>query len=157
MIRTFNKQDIDYVIESHCRIYNKEYNFDESFNSFIFDSVSSFLETYEPTKENVWLIDVDGETKGSIGIVKVSDETAQLRWFLIETDQRGKGYGKLLIQKSIDFCKANGYKTIILWTNHLFVSARKMYALFGFNIVETKTQFLSNQNVVEERWELQLG
>ena len=107
-------------------------------------------------KENVWVIDSNGLLKGSIGIVKVSDDIAQLRWFLIEPDQRGRGLGKRLIQKAIEFSKDKNYKTIILWTNTSLYAARKLYESFGFNITEVKNSLLSNQEMVEEKWELKI-
>lgn len=156
MIRSFIERDLDYIVESHSRIYQEEYNFNDSFNEFISDSINSFTKNKNNEKENIWVIDHNGILKGSIGIVKVSDEIAQLRWFLIEPDQRGKGLGKQLIQEAIKFCKDNKYKSILLWTNKSLYAARKLYEDFGFNISESKSIYLSNQDIVEEKWELTL-
>lgn len=156
LIRIINEKDKNYIIESHCRIYRSEYNFDESFRDFITESVNFFMINNDSQKENIWVLDINGVLKGSIGIVKASNEIAQLRWFLLESDQRGKGYGKQLVQEAIDFCKANNYETISLWTNTSLTAARKLYELFGFRISETRNQILSNQVIHEERWELNL-
>lgn len=156
LIRIITEKDKNYIIESHCRIYRSEYNFDESFRDFITESVNFFMINNDSQKENIWVLDINGVLKGSIGIVKVSNEIAQLRWFLLESDQRGKGYGKQLVQEAIDFCKANNYETISLWTNTSLTAARKLYELFGFRISETRNQILSNQVIHEERWELNL-
>lgn len=156
LIRIITEKDKNYIIESHCRIYRSEYDFDESFRDFITESVNFFMINNDSQKENIWVLDINGVLKGSIGIVKASNEIAQLRWFLLESDQRAKDYGKQLVQEAIDFCKANNYETISLWTNTSLTAARKLYELFGFRISETRNQILSNQVIHEERWELNL-
>ncbi|MBR2566944.1 MAG: GNAT family N-acetyltransferase [Paenibacillus sp.] len=156
LIRSCTERDQKYIVESHFRIYQEEYYFDDSFNIFISESIHNFMKNRNEEKENVWVIDSNGLLKGSIGIVKVSDDIAQLRWFLIEPDQRGRGLGKRLIQKAIEFSKDKNYKTIILWTNTSLYAARKLYESFGFNITEVKNSLLSNQEMVEEKWELKI-
>lgn len=65
--------------------------------------------------------------------------------------------GGQLVQKAIDFCREKNYKTIILWTNSELKAARHLYEKFGFRIMETRKETLSNQELVEERWELSLS
>ncbi|WP_019636510.1 GNAT family N-acetyltransferase [Paenibacillus fonticola] len=156
MIRSYMETDLNYIVEAHCRIYQQEYKFDDSFTEFITSSINHFLKNKDDSKENIWFVDQEGILKGSIGIVKVSDEIAQLRWFLIEPDQRGKGLGNQLIHEAISFCKDNHYKTIILWTNQSLHAARKLYEKNGFKVSEVKKSYLSNQEIVEEKWEILL-
>lgn len=143
-------------MEAHYRIYQEEYNFDDSFKEFIADSIVSFSKNRDAEKENIWVVNVNGLVKGSIGVVSVSGDTAQLRWFLIEADQRGKGHGKRLIKEAIQFSKDKNYKNLILWTNRSLSAARNLYEYFRFKITEVKKSFLSNQEILEEKWELKL-
>lgn len=147
------ERDLEYIVEAHCRIYAEEYHFDDSFKEFITGSIDSFRKNKDEEKENIWVVDTNGLLKGSIGVVKVSDEIAQIRWFLIETDQRGKGQGKQLIKEAIQFSKDKNYKSLILWTNNSLSTARNLYESFGFRITETKKSYLSNQEILEEKWE----
>ena len=156
MIRSFKLDDIEYVIHSHYEIYRKEYNFDLSFKEYIVDTVGNFLKKFDSSKENLWILEINQQPKGSIGIVKVDETSAQLRWFLIEPDVRGRGFGSELVQTAIDFCREKRYKTIFLWTNSELTTARRIYEKYGFKITETKRKKLSNQDLIEERWELSL-
>jgi len=156
LIRSYTETDLNYIVESHCRIYQQEYKFDDSFNEFMMDSLNKFLRNKNDKKENIWVVDQEGILMGSIGIVKVSDDISQLRWFLLEPDQRGKGLGNQLIQEAIKFCKDNHYKTIILWTNKSLHAARKLYEKNGFKVSEVKKSYLSNQEIIEEKWEILL-
>ena len=116
VIRMFKLEDADYIINSHYEIYNREYQYDLSFRDFIAESVNGFIKRSD-SKENIWILEIEGEPKGSISIKKVNDKVAQLGLFLVEPDLRGSGYGKQLLQTAIAFCKEKGYQTVILWTN----------------------------------------
>ncbi|WP_181438560.1 GNAT family N-acetyltransferase [Paenibacillus sambharensis] len=158
MIREFkDKTDAEYIMESHWRIYSKEYQYDYTFKQFISEIVTHFLENRNPVREQMWIVDEDGLRHGSIGIVDAGDRTAQLRWFLIEPERRGKGYGTALIEQAIQYCKSvQSYNRIILWTNHALTHARALYARYGFHIAETRMVNLSQQDMLEEKWMLEL-
>ncbi|PZT53448.1 GNAT family N-acetyltransferase [Paenibacillus silvae] len=156
MIRSFIQKDLQYVIEAHIRIYRDEYNYDDSFAVFISDAVQTFAHTGDFTREMLWIVELDHRPCGSIGLTRVNDSTAQLRWFLLEPEARGAGWGRRLIEHVIAYATQRGYRSILLWTNQSLLDARKLYELYGFEIKEIRTQLLSGQELTEERWELDL-
>lgn len=156
MIRFFQTEDADYIIESHYAIYHQEYHFDSTFREFIREGIQSFIGQANRSKESLWVLEIEGNLYGSIGITQLTDQTAQLRWFLINPSQRGNGWGRRLMAIAIEFCKEKRYEKIILWTNQRLVAARSLYQFYGFTIQEKREQFLSNQLIKEERWELDL-
>ncbi|KQY84002.1 hypothetical protein ASD24_09390 [Paenibacillus sp. Root52] len=156
MIRTFEQKDLQYVIEAHIRIYRNEYNYDHSFAIFIEESVREFSRTCRPKKEMIWIVDLDGVATGCIGLVELNEHTAQLRWFLIEPDARNEGWGRQLVEHAIQFAREQDYASILLWTNQDLTGARRLYQSFGFHVAETKRQFLSGQELTEEKWVLPL-
>ncbi|SDS84719.1 Ribosomal protein S18 acetylase RimI [Paenibacillaceae bacterium GAS479] len=153
MIRTFSIEDTDYIINSHYELYNKEFNYDLSFREFITNSVNAFIARSDH-KEQIWILEIEGIQAGSISIKKATEDTAQLGLFLVEPHVRGTGLGQQLLQTAIDFSRESGFKLIILWTNKELVSARRIYANNGFKLIETRTQLLSNKELIEEQWEL---
>ncbi|OAT72965.1 GNAT family N-acetyltransferase [Parageobacillus thermoglucosidasius] len=155
MIRMFKLEDADYIINSHYKIYNREYQYDLSFRDFIAESVNGFIKRSD-SKENIWILEIEGEPKGSISIKKVNDKVAQLGLFLVEPDLRGSGYGKQLLQTAIAFCKEKGYQAVILWTNSELKTARRIYEKNGFQLKETRMRNLSNKELIEEKWELSI-
>ncbi|WAH36105.1 GNAT family N-acetyltransferase [Alicyclobacillus dauci] len=156
MIRSFNNADAEYMVNSHYDIYQREYGYDLSFKEFIENSVNDFVDTADRNCEHIWILDLEGKQRGSIGLTRVNEATAQLRLFLIDPEARGFGFGGKLVKQAIDFARSNKYKKIILWTNSDLKSARHLYNRFGFKLVERKTSTLSNQILTEERWELPL-
>ncbi len=99
MIRTFLQKDLQYVIEAHIRIYQNEYNYDDSFAEFITHAVNSFGCSGNHAREMLWIVELDQTASGSIGLTQVNEHTAQLRWFLIEPEARGAGWGRKLIDR----------------------------------------------------------
>lgn len=93
---------------------------------------------------------------GSIAIVYVDNETAQLRWFLLDAEIRGRGLGKKLITAALDFCREKKYKKVMLMTCSKTTAARALYAKNGFTITETKRHKIWGQQMDEEIWELGL-
>ncbi|WP_054974498.1 GNAT family N-acetyltransferase [Paenibacillus sp. A3] len=153
MIRNFTLDDVDYIINSHYEIYNREFQYDLSFRDFIEKRVKGLVERSDD-KENIWILEVDGKSSGSICIMKINEDSAQLGLFLVAAHVRGAGYGNRLVRTAIDFCKEIGFKRIILWTNSELISARRIYEKNGFQLKETRSQILSNKELIEERWEL---
>lgn len=156
MIRTFVQKDLQYVIEAHIRIYRNEYNYDHSFAEFITNAVNSFGLKGNHSREMLWIVELDQTASGSIGLTQVNENTTQLRWFLIEPEARGAGWGGKLIEQAILFAKEKGYTSVILWTNESLIGARRLYQSVGFEVKEVRKQMLSGQELTEEQWELVL-
>ncbi|MDQ0721750.1 GNAT superfamily N-acetyltransferase [Paenibacillus sp. W4I10] len=156
MIRTFVQKDLQYVIETHIRIYRNEYNYDHSFAEFITHAVDSFGLKGNHSREMLWIVELDQTASGSIGLTQVNENTAQLRWFLIEPEARGAGWGGKLIEQAILFAKEKDYTSVILWTNESLIGARRLYQSVGFEVKEVRKQMLSGQELTEEQWELVL-
>ncbi|OMF67843.1 GNAT family N-acetyltransferase [Paenibacillus sp. FSL R5-0766] len=156
MIRTFVQKDLQYVIEAHIRIYRNEYNYDHSFAEFITHAVNSFGLKGNHSREMLWIVELDQTASSSIGLTQVNENTAQLRWFLIEPEARGAGWGVKLIEQAILFAKEKDYTSVILWTNESLIGARRLYQSVGFEVKEVRKQMLSGQELTEEQWELVL-
>lgn len=156
-VRKFNSTDIQYIINRHRELYKIEYGFTSEFSDYVEIYVTKFNDHYDETKENIWIAESDGEPIGVIAIVKIDNSSAQLRWFLIEPEMRGKGLGSTLMKTAIDFCKEKNYKHVLLWTVNVLETARHLYKSYGFNLTESlDNNTWTNHLVKEERWDLYL-
>lgn len=57
----------------------------------------------------------------------------QLMQMAVETDQQGKGIGKLLVKELLSFCKSNGIKEVVC---HARNNAVPFYLSLGFTIYD---------------------
>ena len=156
-IRGFQPRDIGHVIRRHREMYTAEYGFTPVFSDYVAATVSQFAADYNPLRENLWVAEINQMIVGMIAVVEFDATTAQMRWFLIESEMRGRKLGRRLIQTALDFCKANGYRHVFLWTANILGAARHLYQSYGFALTETKPNDTWTQEpLLEERWDLDL-
>jgi putative acetyltransferase len=101
---------------------------------------------YDPTTDNLYQLFqkekcvyyvtlINDEIIGGAGIFSspgLPAKTCELVKMYLSKNARGKGLGKLLIGKCIDFAKQNGYKNIYLETMPELKKAMSIYEKFGF-------------------------
>lgn len=155
-IRSHRPGDLGYITYRHAVFYSKNYGFDSTFDAYVASGLSDFITRFDPQKEHLWVAETDTTPVGSIAIVKKDETTAQLRWFLVEPEARGKGLGKKLLSETIAFCHRKNYRKIILWTVSNLDIARKLYKHSGFTVSETQTHEIWGQTLTEEMWTLHL-
>lgn len=156
-IRSHRPGDIGYVIHRHGVLYAEEYGFNDQFDAYVAKGMARFVENYNPLKEHLWLVETHSRIVGSVAIVHCDDDTAQLRWLIVEPAQRGKKAGKKLVQEAVRFARQSGYQKVMLWTIDFLHAARKLYSNEGFILIETKQSEVWGKTLTEERWELVLS
>jgi len=155
-IRSHGPGDIGYVIHRHGVLYADEYGFNDQFDAYVAKGMAQFIDNYNPQKEHLWLVEKNSKIVGSVAIVHHNDDTAQLRWLMVEPEERGKKTGERLVQEAVRFARQSGYKKVTLWTIDFLQAARKLYLNKGFVLTETKQSDVWGKVLTEEKWELLL-
>jgi N-acetylglutamate synthase-like GNAT family acetyltransferase len=107
--------------------------------------------------QRIWVVERRNKVVGSIAIVKHTVEEAQLRWLLLDSESRGFGLGRKLVQLALDFCNEIGYRKVFLWTVSILEVAAHLYTSYGFQRTELKTHTIWGQELTEEKYELVLN
>ncbi len=155
-IRSHKPGDIGYIIHRHGVIYAREYGFNVDFDAYVASGMADFIENKTP-EQDLWVAECRDHFAGSVAIVRHDTHTAQLRWLIVEPEQRQRGIGKQLVKQAIRFAADNGYRSVILWTIDFLDSARRIYANTGFQLAETKVTQVWGKTITEECWRLNLG
>src|SRR5213593_1588353 len=156
-IRTSLKPgDIGSVIHLHGTLYAQEYGLDHTFEGYVAVGIGEFAQTYDEQKDYFSVAEIDERIVGSVAIVGLPEQIAQLRWFQVHTDARGKGLGRKLLRDAIEFCRQREYKAIFLWTISELTTAARLYKEVGFRKTEEKTHEIWGKERTEERYELVL-
>lgn len=145
--------DLGYLTFLHGIVYAEEYGYDVKFEAYVADGLANFIESFNPKKDRIWLAERNHQIVGSIAIVGRSDRTAQLRWFLVHPDYRGRGLGKRLLRTALRFCKRN-YSTVFLWTTSELDAARGLYLDAGFRKTRERRHRIWGKMIIEERYDL---
>jgi GNAT superfamily N-acetyltransferase len=144
--------------ELHALYYSRDWDFGPFFEIKVASEMSAFIDHYDPKKDCVWSLLVDGRIEGSLTIDGTSEEenTAHLRWFVMSDKLRGQGAGNFLMEQAVSFCKETGYDKVYLWTFQGLDSARHLYEKFGFELKKELKEKQWGTEVTEQYFELQL-
>lgn len=154
VIRTHRVGDIGWAIERHGQLYADEFGWDESFEALVATLFAQFATQHDPAKERCWIAEVDGERAGCVFMVRNADDpaVAQLRCLLVDPKGRGLGIGKQLVDECMAFAKHAGYAKMMLWTNDVLVSARRIYQAAGFSLVSEQPHRSFGHDLVGQVW-----
>ena len=150
--------DMGWVTERHGVIYGREYGWGPGIEAVTARICADFLEAPDQARQRCWIAERAGERIGCVFMVADADEdnVARLRLLMLEPQARGTGLGRRLVEESIAFARAAGYREIVLWTHQVLTAARRIYAATGFTIERVWTHDHFGQEEVSESWRLRL-
>lgn len=148
--------DMGWVVQSNGILYAQEYGWDENYEALVAQIVADFVKNYDSKRERCWIAEKDGETVGSVFLVKESEKVARLRLLIVDPKARGLGIGKRLVDECTRFARQVGYQKITLWTNSVLLAARSIYQKAGYELVKSEPHHSFGKDLVGETWELKL-
>ncbi len=125
-----SKDDSTAVVDFINGILENE--FSESYHHLAADDLDDVCKSYSGNRDMFLVLKDEGEIIGSVAVKEDAKEVALLRRLFIAPEHRKKGYGKLMVQKAIEFCEKNGYEMISFRGNNQMDSAIKVMERFGF-------------------------
>ena len=149
--------DLGYITYLHGTIYSTEYGFNTTFEPYVAKPLSDFSLSEDKKGQRIWVVERKDKVVGSIAIVRQTVEEAQLRWLILDSDSRGFGLGRKLVELALDFCHDVGYHKVFLWTVSILGVAAHLYTSFGFHRTEWKKNTIWGRELTEEKYELVLN
>ncbi|MFF8843043.1 GNAT family N-acetyltransferase [Streptomyces sp. NPDC015127] len=149
--------DLGWIVQRHGALYAAEYGWNTEFEGLVARIVADFAQDHDPSRERVWIAELDGRPVGSVMCVRDdAPATARLRLLLVEPEARGHGLGDRLVRTAVDFARQAGYRDMVLWTNDVLDSARRIYERTGFTLVAEKPHRSYGAQLVGQDWRLPL-
>lgn len=153
-LRPHRAGDLGWIVQMHGRLYAQEWGYDARFEAAVARIAADFLDRFDPVRERCWMAEMDGETVGSVCLVKKVPTIAKLRLLIVDPRARGLGIGRRLVDECVRFARQAGYRKITLWTHAQLDAARRIYAQCGFVCVDRKRAASFGKRLVDETWEL---
>ncbi|KIQ19979.1 GCN5 family acetyltransferase [Flavobacterium sp. MEB061] len=134
-IRKVEKQDLDFVYKSICELENEELDF-KVFKEIFNENISN--------SKNLYLI-AENENEG-LGFISFHTQNllhhcgrvGEIQEFFIHKSHRGKGIGRQLIEKIMQYANQNNLKSIEVTTNRRRVENVLIYENLGFTLSHNK-------------------
>lgn len=134
-IRKVEKQDLDFVYKAICELENEELDF-KVFKEIFNENISN--------SKNLYLI-AENETEG-LGFISFHTQNllhhcgrvGEIQEFFINKNHRGKGIGRQLIEKIMQFANQNSLKSIEVTTNRKREENVLIYENLGFTLSHNK-------------------
>ncbi len=156
LVRPLRPGDLGWVVQRHGALYAEEYGWDASFEALVARIVADYAERRREGRDEAWIAELEGEPVGCVFCVEKDRDTAQLRLLLVEPRARGLGIGRRLVDECVRFARTAGYRRIVLWTNDVLVSARRIYQAAGFRLLEEERHHSFGHDLVGQTWALEL-
>jgi len=102
----------------------------------IFQKVIPVFISLKPPDGIILILEVDGEAMGMGRLSKLEEGIVEINNMFVSSEQRGKGYGKMMLRSLEDKAHEFGYSTVRLDTGTFNVAAHQMYRKAGY--VETE-------------------
>ena len=78
------------------------------------------------------LLNYSGQIVGTVGILKLKEHECELRKMYLDSSERGKGNGKLLLEHGLNRAKELGFNRVVLETATVLKEAISLYRKYGF-------------------------
>jgi len=150
---------IGQITTLHAVYYKEHWGLDQSFEAQVSRELSDFITHFDEKKDGLWSAVSGNKLAGSIAITGDRDhpDDARLRWYIVDPHYQGRGIGRILIAKAIDFGRETGYKRLYLWTFQGLGQAQSIYEQNGFTIAEERDVEQWGDVIREQQFELFLN
>ena len=149
---SLGKDDLEEIAGLHGLLYSDEFGYDNGFVEYVRETLEEFRGE-RTDRERIWIVEKDHRVVGSLAVLERPGNKAQLRWFILHPELRGRGIGNLLFKKALDFIKKAGYSSAYLTTQSILEAAASVYTRFGFRIAEEWEEDCWGRKLIQQRYE----
>ena len=110
-------------------------NQDLSFQN-IDDELSNFPQKYKEPEGSFIIAKENNDVIGCVGFTNIGDKICEMKRLFVNDNYKGKGIGKKLVEKIIEYAKLKKYKIIRLDTINTMEAALNLYYKIGFYEIE---------------------
>ena len=148
--------DLGRIVSLHGEAYETLEGFGMPFEAYVAQTIAEYVLDND-ARGRIWLAEEGLRLIGCTAIALRDNNTAQLRWVVVEPNSRGTGLGKELVSRALEFCRTGGRDSIHLYTTDGLVESQALYEKLGFKVTSNEVDELWDGPRPLIRMELDLG
>jgi DNA-binding MarR family transcriptional regulator/GNAT superfamily N-acetyltransferase len=157
VLRAPRPGDLGWTIEINAAVYAEQFGWNHEYEALVARIVADYAASHDPRTEAAWIAELDGERVGCVFCMRDKEPgTARLRLLVVDPAARGHGIGRMLVDACIAFARDAGYTQLVLWTNDVLTSARRIYQHAGFELVGEEPHHSFGHDLIGQDWRLAL-
>jgi GNAT superfamily N-acetyltransferase len=124
----------------HATYYGERWTLGPRFEADIAEGLAAFAARYQPGRDGLWTVRDDaGRIRGGavVDARAVAETGAQLRYVILDPGFHGRGLGRELLTRAVEFCDERGHDRVFLWTVDELEAAVHLYEALGFEATDT--------------------
>ena len=125
--------DLGRIIELHGKAYDALPGFGLTFEAYVARTIAEYV-LDNHAKGCIWLAERDDRLIGCTAIVLRDNHVGQLRWVLVDESARGLGLGRQLVDATLEYCRAQGCRSVVLETTDGLPESQALYEKLGFTV-----------------------
>ena len=151
--------DLGWVVMAHGEQYAAEFGWDASFEALVARIVADYAADHDPAREGAWIAERAGRRVGCVFCVRSRPPTTRPPscascWS--RPRAAAWGWGGELVDRTVAFARAAGYRRLVLWTNEPLAAARRIYLERGFRLVDEERHRSFGAELVGQNYVLAL-
>lgn len=125
--------DLGRIVELHGKAYDALPGFGLTFEAYVARTIAEYV-LDNHANGCIWLAERDDRLIGCTAIVLRDNHVGQLRWVLVDESARGLGLGRQLVDAALEYCHAQGCRSIVLETTDGLPESQALYEKLGFTV-----------------------
>lgn len=125
---------LGHVILLHTAYFGTRWSFGGDYEAALTRDLGNFACAFDPEWDGFWGAYVGDALVGS-SAVDGSSGDAEIRWYMLSEEMRGRGVGWRLLGSALHFCREKGYRRAFLNTVAGLAQARRLYESAGFKLI----------------------
>ena len=130
LIKACTKEQYPKIKKFICHILHDELHLDLS--SYPHSDLDAIGEAYGGNREVFYCLEDHGDVVGTVAVKNDDENVALLRRLFIDEKYRGRGLGRKLVEKALEFCRQQKYKKVCFRCAENMKAAMALCKSFGF-------------------------
>lgn len=131
--------DLGRIVSLHGKAYEPLDGFGLRFEAYVAQTIAEYVLDND-ARGRIWLAERDSRLIGCTAVALRDNNTAQVRWVVVDPSARGAGLGGTLVRRAIDYCKRQGRDPAFLYTTDGLPESQALYEKLGFRITSSETE-----------------